>query len=69
MNRRRVSDAPRSITVPAGAPAWVTPELLAHTLRVWQPHYRELLTEWEALDMLLNAAQLVRLLADDSRAR
>ena len=66
MIRRRDKEITPTITVPAGAPAWVTPELLAHTLRVWQPYYRETLTELDALDILLNAAQLVRAFTDDS---
>ena len=38
------SDAPPilAVAVPAGAPRWVTPELFADTIRVWEPYYGEL---------------------------
>lgn len=46
-----------------GAPSWITAELVAETLRVWQPYYRERLTEVEAIEILLNAAHLLGALA------
>lgn len=45
-----------------GAPAWITPELLADTLRTWQPYYDHPLTETEALEILLTVRQLADLL-------
>ncbi len=52
-------DAPSvpPIAVPAGAPRWVTPELLADTLRVWQPYYGNL-TPQEGLSIILNVSNL-----------
>ena len=47
------------VTVPPGAPSWVTPELIAHTLRVWQPYYREQLIPEDALDMILSVGRIV----------
>ena len=41
------------------APAWVTSELIAKTLRVWQPFYAKPLTPNDALEILLSAGQLV----------
>jgi hypothetical protein len=49
-------DAP-SVAVPAGAPRWVTPELLAETLRVWQPYYGNL-TPQDGLSIILNVSNL-----------
>ena len=50
--------------VPNGAPDWVTVELITYTIEVWQPYYRDRLTADDALEMLLNAGQLLRVLAD-----
>ena len=30
--------------VPAGTPDWITAELIAQTIRVWQPYYAAVLT-------------------------
>ena len=53
------SDSPLipAVTVPAGAPRWVTPELLADTLHVWQPYYGNLTSE-DALAIILNVGNL-----------
>jgi hypothetical protein len=45
-------------TIPPGSPPWVTEEMIADTIRVWQPHYKEQLTEEDALEMLLNIVHL-----------
>ena len=51
-------DCPRCpLPVPAGAPRWVTPELLADTLRVWQPYYGNL-TSHDALSIITNVGNL-----------
>ncbi len=44
--------------VPPGTPAWITPELLLKTIRVWSPRYRENLTSERAVAILLNAGKL-----------
>ena len=46
------------VEVPAGAPDWVTPELLSDTLRTWQPSYAHTLTVEEALEILLSVVHL-----------
>ncbi len=43
----------------AGLPAWITPELIAETIRVWQPYHAQPLSEREAVEMLLAAANLL----------
>jgi len=52
-------DAPPvpALGVPAGAPRWVTPELLADTLRVWRPYYLNL-THQDGLSIILNVSNL-----------
>ncbi len=45
------------LAVPAGAPRWVTPELLADTLRVWRPYYPNL-TPQDGLSIILNVSNL-----------
>jgi hypothetical protein len=45
--------------VPLGAPAWVTPDLLAMTIEIWQPHYKTPLTEDDALQIILNVGRLL----------
>jgi hypothetical protein len=65
--RAPFSDLPRTrpipVTVPAGAPAWVTAELLEHTLRVWQPKYNVPLTPDDALAIILNVGRLFEVLS------
>ena len=52
-------------TVPPGAPAWVTAELIEHTIRVWQPYYEGQLTPDEALAIIINVGRLFRVLAGE----
>lgn len=47
-----------NIIVPPGSPEWVTPDLLNHTLEVWNPYYDEQLTVTEALDILMAVSRL-----------
>lgn len=53
--------------VPAGAPSWITPELIEDTLRVWQPHYQETLTPEDAVSMLLNVGELFDVLREEKK--
>ena len=67
----RLPDCPRclthpSLTVPAGAPRWVTPELLADTLRVWRPYYGNL-TSHDALSIISNVGNLFDVLRRSNR--
>lgn len=50
--------------VPDGTPGWITPELIAATLNHWQSYYREVLTEEDAVEILLNTAHLLDLLEE-----
>ena len=56
--RREATAAHSSGHVPPGAPSWVTAELIAETLRVWQPYYRTPLTPEDALEMIIGVGQL-----------
>lgn len=60
----------REACVPPGAPSWVTVELIAQTLRVWQPYYPQQLIPEDALDMILNVGRIVQVLqrGDDDEA-
>jgi hypothetical protein len=53
--------------VPSGAPSWVSPELITHTIRVWQPYYERLLTSEDALEILMSTGRLVEFLTADDR--
>ncbi|MEX2167746.1 MAG: hypothetical protein WD851_00420 [Pirellulales bacterium] len=48
---------------PAGAPTWVTPELIEKTIRVWQRFYEAPLTAEDALGIILNVSGLVEVLS------
>lgn len=55
--------SPPPLTVPAGAPHWVTVELLEHTLRVWQPFYPDQLIPVDALEIIMGADRMFELLS------
>ena len=46
------------VRIPPGTPAWITPELVADTLRVWQPYYKEKLTTADAVEIMMNVSRL-----------
>jgi hypothetical protein len=48
------------VTVPPGAPPWISGELIEETLRVWQPYYAELLTVDDAVAIIQAVKQLLR---------
>lgn len=50
--------------VPAGAPAWVTEELIQDTLDTWQSHFQKTLTPEDALEMLVDATNLMEFLLE-----
>ena len=52
--------------VPAGAPDWITPELVVETIRVWQPYYKDVLTPEEAVTMISNVGRLYQALSSGS---
>ena len=52
-----------AVVVPAGTPAWVTPELIALTLKTWQPYYEAPLTPDDACAMILNVSELFAVLS------
>lgn len=58
-------DASESI-VPAGAPDWITPELIETTIRVWQPYYAEVLSPEDAVTMILDVGRLFDALSSGS---
>lgn len=49
--------------VPTGAPAWITPQLVALTLRIWQPFYTKAqLSPADAVQMLMSVGRLCAVL-------
>ncbi len=64
-HRRTPKDIPpdaAGVHLPTGAPAWVTPELIELTIHTWQPYYEQPLAADEALQLLLAANGLLRML-------
>lgn len=53
--------------VPAGAPPWITPELIEHTLRVWQPFYVDQLMPDDALEITMSVDRVSDLLSSGGR--
>lgn len=43
---------------------WITPELVAETIDVWQPKYAQPLTQQDAIEILMNVAALFDALGD-----
>lgn len=48
--------------LPAGTPAWVTPELVSLTRKVWEPRYGRPLPLEEAITIVLSVGRLFDLL-------
>ena len=63
VDRRVDPDAATARAVPAGLPAWITADLIAETLRVWQAYYSEPLTAKDAIGILLNVGNLFGVLS------
>lgn len=57
-----------AIVIPSGAPSWVTADLIAHTLRVWQRYYVEPLKPEDALAMILGVSKLNRVISEGAGA-
>lgn len=51
------------ITVPGGAPAWITPALIRETLATWQPFYRDSMTVDDAVRILTSVGRLFEVLS------
>lgn len=56
---------PRAGALPPGTPAWITPELVRETIRVWQPFYTTPLTLDDAVNILDSAGRLFGVLLQD----
>jgi len=54
---RRETASP--VALPSGTPAWITPELVELTQKVWQPYYDTPLTLEDAITILRNASGLL----------
>ena len=56
------ADGEAAPDLPPGLPGWVTADLLALTLEVWQPYYADPLTVEDAAAMLTGAGRLLSVL-------
>ena len=52
------SQEPQADGALAGAPSWVTRDLIDLTIRVWQPYYLARLTDEDAVGMILSVGRL-----------
>jgi hypothetical protein len=52
--------------VPAGAPDWITPELIEATICTWQPYYEAILTPEDAVTMIIDVGRLFDALSSGS---
>lgn len=55
--------ASRGSGLPPGTPAWITRDLVALTLKVWQPYYKEPLSAQDAVTIVLNVGKLIGVLS------
>ena len=53
-------------TLPPGASRWISPELVALTIRTWQPYYQETLTPEVAIAIIMNVGRLVEVLGSQT---
>jgi hypothetical protein len=45
-------------------PEWITVELIAETIKVWQPKYPQPLTDHDVIEILLSVGHLLDFLGD-----
>lgn len=62
-NQPERSHRPPAAVVPAGAPHWVTLELIEQTIRTWQPFYADQLIPEDALEIIMGADRMFDLLS------
>lgn len=62
---RDCSAPKRADALPPGTPAWITPELVQRTIRVWQPFYPSSLTLDDAVTILSSVGRLFQILSRD----
>jgi hypothetical protein len=48
----------RGVGIDPNVPAWITPELIEQTIKVWQPYYTSPLQPDDAVTMILGVGQL-----------
>ena len=60
---RSTEHTPTQMRVPAGAPRWITSELIALTIRVWQPFYPDQLIPEDALVIITGVSRMVDILS------
>ncbi len=53
----------KHVTLPAGTPEWITPELVISTQRIWQRHYESPVSVEIAITILESTGRLCDLLS------
>ena len=48
-----------AVRVPPGTPPWITADMIADTLEVWRPYYKNDLTEDDAVQIIITVSNLV----------
>lgn len=59
------STRPGGVRIPAGAPPWITEDDIRETLVVWQRYSDSLLTEEDAVEILVNVRQVFQVIVKD----
>lgn len=69
-NRQLTHDQPTSVVVPAGAPGWITSELIEHTQKIWQPFYDHPLIPEQVVEIIMGVGRMFEVLSigDDNEA-
>ncbi|HEY4313309.1 MAG TPA: hypothetical protein VGN12_27915 [Pirellulales bacterium] len=55
--------ARQSLAAGPALPTWITPELIAETIRVWQPYYQARLTAEDAIAIVKDVGRLLDVLS------
>lgn len=56
---------PPPVYVPPGTPAWITAELIEHTLRTWQPFYEDQLIPEQAVEIIMSVDRMMDVLSSE----
>ncbi len=63
-NRADADHQPANAPVQPTIPSWVTPELIALTIKTWQPYYEALISPEDAMTMILAVGRLYEVLSE-----
>ncbi len=66
---RSDSLAASDLPVDSALPAWITPELIEDTIRVWQPYYATALTPQDAITIVRDLGRLLDVLCRNETSK